>query len=146
MQELADRIDPETRSGPALRGAPTTAGEELYERLEALKPADDRQRQLKDDALHMIMELGKTRMLMFYQGLARPSRPLVVAIIFWLTITFFSWGLYARSNATVILAIALASLAVASAIFLIMEMYAPYEGIIHVSTLPLRAALATMGR
>ena len=93
-----------------------------------------------------LVEIGKTRTLMYYQGVARPSRPLVIAIVFWLTLTFFSWGLYARPNATVVFAIAMAALAVASALLVIGEMYAPYEGLIHVSTAPLHAALAMMGR
>ena len=146
MQQFTDAVDPETRRGPAFTGAPTAAGEELYERVEALTPRDDRQRELRSEALHSLADIGRTRSLMFYQGIARPSRPLVFAIVFWLMITFFSWGLYAKPNLTVIAAIAMASLAVASALFLIREMYAPYEGIIHVSTAPLRAAITLMSK
>jgi hypothetical protein len=38
------------------------------------------------------------------------------------------------------------AVSVSGAIFLILEMYSPYEGLIHVSTAPLRTALAHLGQ
>jgi hypothetical protein len=35
---------------------------------------------------------------------------------------------------------------VSGAIFLILEMYTPYSGVVQVSSAPLRAALAQLGR
>lgn len=146
MQEFTDGISGDVRAGAAMTGAPASAGEDVYERVEALAPKDERQRDLRNEALHILVDIGKTRSLMYYQAIARPSRPLMIAIVFWLTLTFFSWGLYARPNTTVVFAIAMAALAVASALLLISEMYSPYEGLIRVSTAPLRAALKIMGR
>jgi hypothetical protein len=40
----------------------------------------------------------------------------------------------------------LAALSVSSAIFLILEMYNPYTGMIRISDAPLRAALAQLGQ
>jgi len=40
----------------------------------------------------------------------------------------------------------ISALAVSGAIFLILEMYQPYSGLIHVSDAPLRAALAQLAQ
>jgi hypothetical protein len=48
-------------------------------------------------------------------------------------------------NATVITSYLIAAISVSAAIFLIVEMYSPYSGLIHVSSAPLRAAIAHLG-
>lgn len=54
--------------------------------------------------------------------------------------------LFIRPNLTVVISLFASSLAVCSAIFLILEMYQPYVGVIRVSEAPLRAASAQLGR
>ena len=63
-----------------------------------------------------------------------------------MTAIFISWGLFAPYNATVVATLLVAALSVSSAIFLILEMYSPYSGLIQVSSVPLRAALAQLGQ
>jgi hypothetical protein len=70
---------------------------------------------------------------------------MVVVLIFWLTIIFISFGLFAPRNPTVVASLSVSALSVSSAIFLILEMYSPYAGLIHVASAPLRAALAHLG-
>jgi membrane-bound ClpP family serine protease len=74
------------------------------------------------------------------------SKPFLVVLVFWLTVLFISFGLYAPRNATVIAAFFFAALSVSGAIFLILEMYTPYAGIIHISSAALRNALAHLGQ
>ena len=64
----------------------------------------------------------------------------------WLTVIFISFGLFAPFNSAVIASLFVSALAVSGAIFLILEMYAPYEGLIQISKAPLRAALAHLGQ
>jgi hypothetical protein len=74
------------------------------------------------------------------------SRPLLTIVVFWLTINFVSFGLFAPRNATVVVTLSLCGLAVAGAVFLILEMYSPFHGIIEISNAPLRNALSLLGR
>jgi hypothetical protein len=46
----------------------------------------------------------------------------------------------------VIASLFVSALAVSGAIFLILEMYEPYDGLIAISSAPLRAALAHLGQ
>jgi hypothetical protein len=121
--------------------------EAVYESVQRLSPQDEEQRDLKSDARKIAMEIGRTRRLMFVQQ-ARPlPTPFLVVVVFWITIVYTSFGLYAPRNATVIVALFLGALSVAGAIVLIMGLYSPYKGgLIHISSWPLRNALTEIGR
>jgi hypothetical protein len=68
-----------------------------------------------------------------------------VVLVFWLTAIFISFGLFAPRNATVTAALFVSGLSVSGAIFLILEMYAPFSGWIKISSAPLHFALAHLG-
>ncbi len=119
-------------------------GEIVYEKIHSLSPRNDMQRTLQARALSIAMEIGKTRWLMYEQVTASVSMPLLIVLILWLTAIFISFGLFAPLNATVLSSFCVAGLAVSGAIFLILEMYAPYTGLIKISSAPLRAALAQL--
>jgi hypothetical protein len=125
---------------------PSTNAEILYDKIPGLSPKDDRQRANQAQALAVAMGLGQTRWLMYEQRVSSVSLPLLIILILWLTIIFISFGLFAPRNATVVVSLFAAALSVSGAIFLIMEMYTPYVGVIKISSAPLRAALAHLGQ
>jgi hypothetical protein len=123
-----------------------SGGEILYEKIQGLSPKNDTQRSLQGQALSMAMDIGKTRWLMYEQQATSVSMPLLVVLVLWLTVIFISFGLFAPSNGTVIASLCVSALSVSGAIFLILEMYGPYAGMIQISSAPLRAALAHLGQ
>jgi Protein of unknown function (DUF4239) len=126
---------------------PTAAGGEiLYEKIQGLSPKNDTQRSLQGQALSMAVDLGKTRWLMYEQATTSVSMPLVIVLVCWLTAIFISFGLFAPFNATVVASLLVSALSVSGAIFLILEMYTPYAGLVKISDAPLRAALAHLGQ
>jgi hypothetical protein len=127
-------------------GGPSFGNEILYDKIQELSPKDEMQRWLQTQALSMLMSLAQTRWLMVAQKTAPVSMTLLVVLIFWLTIIFISFGLFAPSNATVLVSLFFSALAVSGAIFLMLEMFAPYSGLIQVSSAPLRAALSHLGQ
>jgi hypothetical protein len=123
----------------------SAGGDSLYNIIQGLSPKDDRQRTLQAQALSIGASLAETRWLMYAQGTTSISMPLLIAMVFWLTALFVSFGLFAPPNATVVASFFIAGLSVSVAILLIVEMYTPYAGIIKISSAPLRAALAQLG-
>jgi seryl-tRNA synthetase len=69
-----------------------------------------------------------------------------VVLLFWLTTLHIGFGLLAPRNTTVITALVISALSVSGAMFLILEMYQPLNGMIKVSNAPLRKALEHLGR
>jgi hypothetical protein len=126
---------------------PTAAGGEiLYDKIQTLSPTSDTQSALKAQAASMAIDLGKMRWLMFQQATTSVSLPLLVVLILWLTLVFISFGLFAPPNFTVIGALFLCALSVSGAIFLILAMYTPFEGLMQISSAPVRSALAHLGQ
>ncbi len=133
--------------GPSMqRMSSRASAESVYEEILALQPNDDFHRAAKKQALTTASELGNLRWMMFAERSTSVSGPILVIVIFWLVIIFVSFGLFAPPNATVITCLFVCSLSVSIAVFLILELYTPYEGWIQVSIAPLRAALEQLGR
>jgi hypothetical protein len=117
----------------------------LYESIQRLSPKDEIQRTVKAFAIATMADIAQTRWLMFEQQSMSISRPLLGILVFWLTVNFFSFGLFAPRNATVIGTLFLCALSVAGAIFLIHELYRPFGGLIQIPSTTLRNALEQLG-
>ena len=126
--------------------APTGASEALYDSVGRLEPANDKQQALKEAASHLAMEVARTRWLMHEQAGNNVSYPLLVILVFWLAIIFVNFGLQSKPNASVHVALVLSALSVSAAIFLILEMDHPFQGIIRISDAPLRHVINQLGR
>lgn len=125
---------------------PATANSEIvFDKIQQLTPHNDAQRMLQSQAETMALSLGQTRWLLFEQSGSSVSIPLLVAMVVWLTVIFASFGLFAPDNVTVLICLLLAALSVSAAIFLILELDRPFEGLIQISSFPLQNALSHMG-
>ena len=120
--------------------------EGLAERIRALTPRDDSQRWLQARAGEVAEELLEARWLASAYSEASVSGLFLVILLFWLTITFVSYGLVAARNSTVVTVLFLCAVSVGSALFLILEMDEPFEGLLRVSADPLRFALAHLNQ
>lgn len=141
-----DRIWPDEHTRASELLAPSTGAENVLVKIEALSPQDDTQRSLRAQSLNLTIDLAQTRWLIYEQGANSVSTPMIVTFVFWLVAIFFSFGLFAPRNATVIAALMVAAMSVSGAIFLILEMYSPFEGLIRISSAPLRTALLHLGQ
>lgn len=153
-QTLADRIGtmwPErsgTRSSlddSASVSKTGQAAEDIESQILALSPQTESQRWYKSEALKLTSEVLRARWRLLSAGGAVPKQFLIV-VIFWLSMTFASFGLSAPRNATVMTVFAISTLSVAAAVFLIFELDGPFDGIIRISSAPMRFALANLGR
>lgn len=143
--DMINRTWPKDSSQPA-HLEPFGSGALIYEKVQALTPQNDFQRSLQSRALALAMDVGQTRMLMFEQASTSVSVPLVLVVVFSLSITFASFSLHASPNPTVIVTLILCALSVAGTLFLILEMYTPFHGLIQIPSDPLQKALAELGR
>ncbi len=68
--------------------------------------------------------------------------PFLLVLVFWLTVIFLGFGLFAPANNTVIAFLLLSSLSIAGAIFLVLELDRPFQGLMQISDAPMRNAVA----
>jgi Protein of unknown function (DUF4239) len=117
----------------------------LYYKIRGLSPKDENQRSTQGEALSILLSLQQTRWLMYEQQFASVSMPMLIFLVSWLIYLFVSFGLFAPANGTTIASSLISALSVSSAIFLILDLYTPYEGLIRISSASLRAALTQLG-
>ena len=123
----------------------SSAADTFLRTIQGLTPASDAQRSLKDQAIQTTGELLKVRLLLFTQKGGSTPAPFLVVLIFWLTIIFVSFGLFAQPNPIVIGALFLFALSASGAMFLFLELDQPFHGLMQISSTPLRNALPTLG-
>ena len=151
---LARRIDmiwPQSSPRPAHLEDPIRSGaasevEKLADGIRGLTPRDDSQRSLQSRALDLAEARLQARWLLFAGGGTSVPLPFLVVLLFWLTITFASFGLFAPRNATVLAVLFVCALSVGSAVFLILEMDGPFDGLLKVSAGPMRYAHAYLNQ
>jgi hypothetical protein len=135
---------PEESHGP-IKADGWTLLEDVQRRLRALTPASDGQRWLQTRALEIAGELAQTRWLLYAQMVSPVPTAFLVVLVLWLTLIFASFGLFAPSNGTALIALGLSSLSIAGAIFLILEMAVPFSGLIQIPSTPMHEALSLLG-
>jgi hypothetical protein len=120
--------------------------EGLYDKIEELPSAKESQRTLQAQALKIANDVGQARWLLFAQKGSSIPTPFLVVMVAWLTLLFASFSVFAPPNAMTFFTLLVCAVAVSSAIFLILELDQPYEGLLQISSAPLRSALAQLGR
>ena len=142
-----DTLWPSENKGVSVVSAAERAkGIELLQaKIRTLSPQTDTQRALLAQAQQLTTDLAQTRWLIIEQAQNELPIPLLVVLVFWLSILFVSFGLFAPRHATVIIVLLVCALSVSGAIFLILEMNRPLEGIVKVSSAPMRKALEHLG-
>jgi hypothetical protein len=146
---IASRVDmSHIASGIAenLDQADVPAAEQIENQILRLSPQTDEQRWFKSEALKITEEVLRTRWRLLGSASGSVSRMFLVVVIFWLSMTFGSFGLSAPRNATVMTVFFIAAFSVAAAVFLILELDGPFEGLVRISTAPLEHALANLGK
>jgi len=123
-----------------------TRMESIQGELRKLSPGNDSQRLLQSQALQISGELAQERWLLIERAQGSLPTAFLVVLVFWLVVLFAGFGLFSPHNATVIAVLFVCALSVSGAIFLILEMNTPLEGMIKVSSAPLRKALEHLGR
>jgi hypothetical protein len=119
--------------------------EDIENQILGLSPQNDNQRWFKSEALKLSQEIVKARWRVLESGGGAVPVPFLVVVIFWLTVTFASFGLYAPRNATVVAVLFVAAVSVAAAVFLVLELDGPLDGFIRVSSKPMEYVLAQLG-
>jgi hypothetical protein len=113
-------------------------------KLQQLSPPNDWQRSLQSRAIQIATDIAQTRLLLFAQTNNSIPMPFLVVLIFWLTIIFGRFGLFAKPNAIVFGSLFVFALSAAGAIYLVLELGQPFAGLMQISSAPLRNALTPL--
>lgn len=124
----------------------TRNAERLVDQIRGLSPQNDDQRWLKTRALDLCESLLSARWVVVGGAGTSVPRPFIAVLVFWLTLIFGCFGLFAPRNATVVALLLICALSVGGAMFLILEMDSAFDGLIKVSPEPLRYAYTRLNQ
>lgn len=126
-----------------------TQDKTLYEKVLSLEPQSESQNLLKQKALELSFNLEQSSdLLQLQQVKSIPVTFLIVMtlLVAWFVFIFFSLGIYAPLNSTVIFILALSALSVGIAFFIIIDLSLPFEGVLRMPSAPLTEALDYLGK
>ena len=143
VQKVVEALTSSDKSQLSKIKAAGVAGgvEDVQVAIRALVPRNDAQRELRSQAMALAADVSAFRTLLLLQQHKSISVPLLVVVVAWLALIFMGFGLFCPRNGTVIAALFLCALSVSAAMFIILEMDNPLEGIVRVSNAPMRTAL-----
>jgi hypothetical protein len=132
--------------GHANLGNPSTY--ELLQRVEdmvlAVKPGSPRDQWWLGQAMTLAGKIGDARWLLAQQLGEGTPKAFVALLIFWLTLLFASFGLFAPHNLTSAVILTLSALAAAGAVAMFLELEQGFGSVIHISPKPMRLAVQIM--
>src|SRR5262245_59904016 len=120
--------------------------ESVQDELYKLTPQSDAQRQMLAEAQQIARDLIQTRWLLIEESQNELPSALRIVLVFWLILLFVSFGLFAPPNVTAISVLFVGACAISAAMVLVLELNRPFEGIVNVSSAPLRNALQHLGQ
>ncbi len=120
--------------------------EKWNETLSSLTPRSPAQTALVSSMGASSATFQHTRLLMSLELASPISWALIVIVVSWATLLFFGFGVTSGLNPTSLGALAFGSFAVASAIFLILELNQPFTGLFRVPSAPIERTIVALDK
>jgi apolipoprotein N-acyltransferase len=96
--------------------------------------------------LDILDQLGQTRWLLTAQSSEGISTPMLVALVVCLAVIAGCAGVFAPRHRTMLVVALLCAISVSGTIFLLIELYEPFGGVMRMSHAPLQTAIADLSQ
>lgn len=120
--------------------------EQVQRSLLGLTPSTEAQRLVKERAIDISVDIAKARWFLLEDSDSTVPIPFLLVLVSWLVIIFFSYGLFAERNFTVIMIFFFSAISLAASIYLILDMDDSLGGPIAISMAPLSRTLDQLGQ
>ena len=141
LDKLLGEYGPEARPAGADKGH----GDSILYMLRGLAPTDKVQTSIPARALQVSTDLGQTQLALAAQPADSISNTFIFVLVLWLMFIFAVFSMSSPPNPTLFAVIFLCSLSASAAIYLILELAHPFDGLMQISPETLRTALKPLG-
>ena len=152
LQQYAKSKSEDLFPGTNARARPNLGNPATYELLQQvedalleLKPANSRDQWWLTQATILAAKIGDARWVLAQQVGQGTPKAFVALLVFWLTLLFASFALFAPPNFTSSATLTLCALAISGAMGMILELEQGLGGLIHISPQPMRQAVMVLG-
>jgi len=129
-------------TGELLR--PVTHEETVLYKLRQLEPKTPVQTAIKTRALVVSNDIEQTRLILLAQPPDTLSKPFITVLVLWLCFIFASFSMSAKANPTLVAVLLICGFTAATAIYLVLELGQPFDGLLQLSNKALRHALSPL--
>jgi hypothetical protein len=112
----------------------------MLETIEQLAPQSALQTEIRGQAVSLELDIAERRSLLVAQAQGASIPPLVVVVL-WLIAILFGFSLIAPRSPVALLALLVAAASASGAIYLVLELHHPFDGLLRISSAPLTEAL-----
>jgi len=115
-------------------------------KLRRMTPANPLQAALQARALSVSGDLEQTRLSLLAQPTDSISKTFVIVLVLWLCFIFLSFSMSAKANTTLVIMLVICAFSASSAIYLILELGQPFDGLMQIPNAALRDALGPLSK
>src|SRR5438045_9549383 len=109
-----------------------------------LRPPDPRRQWFLQQALLHATKIGNTHWLLGQEAGQGTPKAFVALVVFWLSLLFASFGLFAPRNFLLAATLVLCAIAVAVAVEMILVLEKPFAALLQISSVPMQPAIYCM--
>ena len=120
---------------------PLTQEDTVLYKLRQLEPKTSVQTAIKVRALAVSNDIEQTRLMLLAQPPDTLSRPFITVLVLWLCFIFASFSMSSKANPTLVAVLLICGFTAATAIYLILELGQPFDGLLQLSNRALSRAL-----
>jgi hypothetical protein len=120
---------------------PTAPDVVVLRKVRQLVPASPQQASLQASGLAAGTDVEKIRLTLLAQPPDSISKPFVTVLVLWLCFIFATFSMSAKANTTLIVVLFVCAFSASSAIYLILELGQPFDGLMQIPNTGLRHAL-----
>ncbi len=147
VADVIDQIDSSRGKLTKQQSSEVRAGAiDFYQLVQRLSPRSDEQKSLKAEIVKISFDVAQIRAQALAKEGSSIPKPFLVILVFWLSILFAGFGLFAPPNFTAVITLCVCALSVSGALYLILDMDQPLTGLMQVSIEPLRNAMTVVGK
>lgn len=144
LAELARLALAETFGQHGVSGRSQELYRTTYQEIMDLPASTPLQQQVRSDLHDELTDLAAHRLEVVQATSGTLPLAFLYMMVAWTAMIFMSWAMFAPRNATVICILMICAASVSGALFLILEMDAPFDGLIAISNEPLQAAITAL--
>lgn len=141
---MLDLIWRDGAAAPSQPMRPVTPEQTVLYQLRQLEPRNPVQSLLQTRALRVTTDVEQIRLILYAQSPDSISKPFMTVLVLWLMFIFASFSMSAKANPTLVVVLFICAFSAASAIYLIIELGQPFDGLMQIPIEPLRQALAPL--
>jgi hypothetical protein len=114
--------------------------------IRSIKTQDAEHAELRQEALERFQTVLEQRWALIEQSDGTIPTPIIMVVVVWLVLIFASFGYRAPRNPVVVATLFVAAALISTAIYLILDMDAPFAGPIQIAPAPLERVIVQMQR